>query len=406
MRSPYGGNLRCGCSAPQRPNERYRWRMESVPASPQPVRPPIAGWTLGHLWGTRVVLPPFALVIAAVSALIIALSRGGRGLSLPALGVGAIYAAVFLVSAFIHQLAHVVVARLSKIRLDDVEVSFTGSCRRFEMDSNKTRGMALTAMAGPIANVLLAVGSWAAMGSTRSGWIDVTFLVSAMVNAWLALLSVLPTGAFDGGTVVEAIVWRRTGDREKAFRVSAYLGLVIAGIIAVGVLVFTAVSTSREDFVVLLLGAFFVAVLVSQSRCVLRVLRIRERVRGLSVTNVMRVAVAVGPETTVGEALATAREISAGEVVVLGSDGKVTGHFAITNGDAIPVDRRATTSVTALMISVTRGTEIAQSATGFELMSLAAIWSGRSDALVVLDDGENPIGIVRLAELYERLGKS
>jgi Zn-dependent protease len=92
---------------------------------------------------------------------------------------------------------------------------------------------ALVAMAGPLASVTLAglfdLASWRVAGPAGDllAWLFLGNLVVATFN-------LLPGFPLDGGRVARAVVWRLTGRRLLATRVTARLGRALAAALVLG----------------------------------------------------------------------------------------------------------------------------------------------------------------------------
>jgi Zn-dependent protease len=92
---------------------------------------------------------------------------------------------------------------------------------------------ALVAMAGPLASVTLAglldLASWQVGGPAGDllAWLFLGNLVVACFN-------LLPGFPLDGGRVARALVWRLTGRRQLATRVTALLGRALAAVLVLG----------------------------------------------------------------------------------------------------------------------------------------------------------------------------
>jgi hypothetical protein len=117
----------------------------------------------------------------------------------------------------------------------------------------------------------------------------------------------------------------------------------------------------------------------------------------------MRGAVGLGHDTPLPDAIDTCRRAECEEVVVLSADSNPAGHFSVEAAGAVPPERLESTGLAAVTIPLPRGATVPPTLKGFELLQSAREWWGKADALVVLD-GDEVVGVVRLAELSERLG--
>jgi Zn-dependent protease len=155
----------------------------------------------------------------------------------------------FFGSIVLHELGHATVAIRHGIGISSIQLWIFGGVARMDRETDSPGTEFKVAIAGPavtlaIVVVLCAVGL-AVDGA--AGFRDAALLerdagvpgVMAMI-AWLAsinflvlVFNLLPAFPMDGGRVVRAIAWRRTGDRNSATRFAAGLGRVF-GYIFIG----------------------------------------------------------------------------------------------------------------------------------------------------------------------------
>ncbi|MFE9628990.1 site-2 protease family protein [Streptomyces sp. NPDC006527] len=143
---------------------------------------------------------------------------------------GVIGALLLLLSLLAHEFAHAATARRKGILVHDVTLWALGGMTR--MDKPPASGAAfLVAVSGPLTSLIVggvALGAGAGLGAGL-GW-----EVPAAVMVWLAwanlligVFNLLPAAPLDGGRVVQAVVWWRTADRERAERAAGRSGQIL-----------------------------------------------------------------------------------------------------------------------------------------------------------------------------------
>jgi Zn-dependent protease len=149
-------------------------------------------------------------------------------------------AVLFFGSLILHELGHALVARRNGIEIDGIDLWLLGGLARFRQDTRTPGQEFAVAAAGPAVSLVLALlfaGLSIALAGTddaidvallRNG-VDVSAPLALLVflaemNTWLFLFNLLPAFPLDGGRIARALVWRITGDRNRATRVSAGIG--------------------------------------------------------------------------------------------------------------------------------------------------------------------------------------
>jgi Zn-dependent protease len=148
----------------------------------------------------------------------------------------------FFGSIVLHELGHAFVALRNGIGISSIQLWIFGGMARMSRESDSPRTEFEVAVAGPLVTLALVV-VLTAIGIGAAGWHDFseaalvegsasTSGVLAMV-AWLAMINflvlvfnLLPAFPMDGGRIVRAIAWWRTGNRASATRFAANLGRV------------------------------------------------------------------------------------------------------------------------------------------------------------------------------------
>src|ERR1700690_1428229 len=196
---------------------------------------------LGQLFGIRVGVSRwwFLVLFFVIYAL-----NGYFGQILPdgtqAFVVAVIGALLFFATVVGHELGHALVARHQGMTIEGVDLWALGGFTRTRGETASPGGGFRMAAAGPAVNALViavCVALGLAFGSFRH-FLDVALLESGLhvsaplvVLGWLALINfvllvfnLLPAFPLDGGRIARALVWKLTGDPNRATRACARLG--------------------------------------------------------------------------------------------------------------------------------------------------------------------------------------
>ena len=215
--------------------------------------------------------------------------------------IGVAIALGFLVSVVAHELAHALVGRRYGVEATTIVLGFVGGLAPLSIQAPRPRDELTIALAGPLLSLalggaLLAVGVLDAVVAPGLGALAGSLVVLGALNVILALLSLLPGMPLDGGRVVRALAWARTGDRDRAGAVTARVGRLLGfTVIGVGIAIALADLTS-EGLLVVALGWL----LTTGARTLDRRLALERLLRGVTVREAMEPPAAwIGPNLTV-----------------------------------------------------------------------------------------------------------
>ncbi len=149
-----------------------------------------------------------------------------------------ISAFLFFGSIVLHELGHALAARREGIGVVGIDLFFFGGFMRADRDSENPGEEFRVAFAGPAVTLLLtfvftAAGiamlgdrfADAATFAPASGTLlEVVVAFTALANAALFVLNMLPAFPLDGGRIARAVAWKLTGNRHGATKFAAYLG--------------------------------------------------------------------------------------------------------------------------------------------------------------------------------------
>ena len=164
------------------------------------------------------------------------------GLSRSAHWVMGFLAAVFLFfSVLAHELTHSYIAKREGIEVKEIILFIFGGVSQLTKEPEDPQKELKVAIGVPISSLVLALIFWILSKATSQApdLILFTGLLGylAFINLSLAIFNLIPGFPLDGGRVLRAIYWRRTGSLRKATRIAADTGKWVGvGIILLGLL--------------------------------------------------------------------------------------------------------------------------------------------------------------------------
>ncbi|WP_157605949.1 site-2 protease family protein [Phycicoccus sp. Soil802] len=184
------------------------------------------GVRIARVGGVPVYLAPSWFLIAAVIVAIVAPpyfpERPGAGIA-----IGVTQALLLLVSVLVHEAAHAVTARAFRMPVIRIVANVWGGHTSFEAGRSTPGRLAAIAAAGPAANAALAVAAWLFLLGASGHLTSALLSGLVIINGSLAVLNFLPGLPLDGGQVVESLVWKATGNRNRGSVVAGWCGRVL-----------------------------------------------------------------------------------------------------------------------------------------------------------------------------------
>jgi Zn-dependent protease len=218
--------------------------------------------TVAHIFGIPVRFDYRWFVVFFFSVWLIAmnLSRGGMWIGsyklLPVGGAAAWGLAVvttvgLFLSVLGHELSHALMGRAEGIEIEEIVLHPFGGLARLRNEPESPRAEFRIAVAGPAASFLFAAISFVLMlpammtGYTIAGGV---LLLLCAGNLLLAIFNLFPGYPLDGGRVLRAILWSRTGDMKEATRLAGICGMLIAAILIIFGVYMAIAPTFRSYF--------------------------------------------------------------------------------------------------------------------------------------------------------------
>lgn len=262
---------------------------------------------IGRLAGIPIGVQPLWLVIV----FLIAWSLGAAYYPDQAPGIapaaayalGLLSALLLFVSILLHELGHSVVARRHGVEIEEIDLWLLGGVARMK-GYPKTAGDELRfALAGPAVTLAIALGFGLldlALPASSPDALRALVDYQLFINAAILVFNLLPAFPMDGGRIVRAIAWWRTGDRTAATRVAAGLGRVFSYVFVGGGLLMVFTGEVFAGVWLALIGM----VINGSARAASAQTAITGRIEGIRVADIMdREPVYIPDQLSVEEAL-------------------------------------------------------------------------------------------------------
>ena len=185
----------------------------------------------------------FIVFVLSVCLIAVNLSRGGMWVGsfrlMPvSVTVAWVLAVVTTIGLFLsvlgHELSHALMGRAEGIEIEEIVLHPFGGLARLRNEPESPRAEFRIAVAGPAASFLFAAISFVLMLPAMMGGYPIAagvLLLLCAGNLLLAVFNLFPGYPLDGGRVLRAILWRRTGDIREATRLAGICGMLIAAIL-------------------------------------------------------------------------------------------------------------------------------------------------------------------------------
>ncbi|HML15500.1 MAG TPA: site-2 protease family protein [Bryobacteraceae bacterium] len=140
-------------------------------------------------------------------------------------------ALLFFVSLLLHELAHSLVATSNKLPVKEITLFALGGVSQIEKNPTSAKVEFWMAFVGPltsavIGSICLTLARLAGNASSNPGTAMLLWL--GYINLMLAGFNLLPGYPLDGGRVLRALIWWKTGDADGSTQTAAKVGQAVA----------------------------------------------------------------------------------------------------------------------------------------------------------------------------------
>lgn len=142
---------------------------------------------------------------------------------------------LFFLTLLLHELAHSLVAKARGLRVRSITLFALGGVSQIESEASDAKSEFWIAIAGPITSVVIGVVLLAvvrvtagAATSEPASPVAAVLLWLGYINIMLAAFNMIPGYPLDGGRVLRAVFWWTTHSAERATKLAARVGQIVA----------------------------------------------------------------------------------------------------------------------------------------------------------------------------------
>ncbi len=354
------------------------------------------GVRIARVAGIPVYLAPSWFLIAVVITVIVAQPLLDTR-PLLGIGIGFAQALVLLLCVLVHEAAHAATARAFGLPVVRIVANLWGGHTAMEAGRTTPGRMALVAAAGPASNAVFAALAALALPAVTGDVAHRLVLGLVIINGSLAVLNILPGMPLDGGQVLESLVWKVTGDRNKGSVVAGWSGRLLA--VAVVLYFFVRPLAMGQGIGFSQIWVLFIAsILWAGATESIRRGRALSTIGRVRLHAVMRPALAVPDTASVAQLPAT----PGGELVVVDARGRPTAYVDSAHLASVPPDARPHTPVSAVASHQHQGWVIEADPAGDIMPAVAALQEFGIAVGAVVHHGR-VVGVVHAADIGRAL---
>jgi Zn-dependent protease len=296
---------------------------------------------------------------------------------------GIIAVIAFFLSILAHEFGHAIVARRYGVETESIDLWALGGVARLDREPPTPRADGLIAAAGPLVSLVIGLVTFGA-----------AFVVSSNVVAWigfvnllLAVFNMLPGAPLDGGRVLRAVRWARTGNKYRAMRDAGNAGRVLGW--SLGIIGLALMLNGQAGVFIAITGLF----IAMNAKAEIAASHIGEHLDGVKVRDLTWWGLAHAGSDMDADSMIWQRSRlgEAGAVAIdANDDGQLDGLVLEDQLWAIPAEQRALVMLNTLMVPFS---QTAQAGPDDDLSSVLPRLNPLRPVVTVWNDGKL-LGIV------------
>ena len=266
--------------------------------------------------------------------------------------LGLLTSLLFFGSVLLHELGHSLVALRDAVPVRKITLFIFGGLAQIEKEPPTPGSEFRIAVAGPLVSLTLAAlfgGLW--LLDKPLSFLAAPSIWLARINLILGLFNLIPGFPLDGGRVLRAILWQRTGSFYRATRIAGTVGNVVA----IGFIGFGALTTFNGNFINGMWLIFIGFFLQNAASSNVATSGFREALHGVTVGRVMAHDFPKVPGNAVIQQLVDEQVLSAGQRYFMVSDnGQLEGMLTLRDITEIPQRQWRFTAIRNAMVPLER----------------------------------------------------
>ncbi|MFC9622821.1 site-2 protease family protein [Streptomyces sp. NPDC056930] len=353
----------------------------------------IAGVRVGVHWSVLLI---FGIIALGLSQGRLPETHPGRSWAVY-WAAGLCTAVVFFASLLAHELAHAVVARRNGVEVDDIVLWLLGGVARLKGEASSPGAELRIAGVGPLVSLLLGalftLGAWLLYLASVSGIVVEMVAWLAGINVLLAVFNAVPAAPLDGGRLLRAFLWWRTGDRLRATAGATAAGRIFGWLLVVFGLIAFMRTGAFGGLWPALIGWFLIAAATAEGRQA----QLRGVLAGVPVRDAMTLEpLTVSADTTVVGFLTGSRYRYRHSAFPVTDDGAPVGLVTLDSARKVPQAEAHAVTVSEVMVPLTQTIVVEPDAPLADL--LPRMEPGAEHRALVMDHGRL-VGIVSLSDV-------
>ncbi|MHB2020986.1 MAG: site-2 protease family protein, partial [Candidatus Xenobia bacterium] len=134
-------------------------------------------------------------------------------------------------SIVLHEMAHSLMAQRWGIAIEGITLFIFGGVSRITEEASSPKVEWQIAIVGPLTSLVLAAVLWGVAGLVPVGLVHTGVVWLAITNLMLGLFNLVPGFPLDGGRLLRAFLWQRTGNEAEATRRASDWGQGVAWVL-------------------------------------------------------------------------------------------------------------------------------------------------------------------------------